>query len=92
MEALNTQFSDVVDAFEYFLSHEQNLNQLKRELSFTGFKSALDAILPKRFNTADLEFVWKKLSPGSDPVTITKFTQVFDNRKYSGNKVNPVQK
>lgn len=92
IEVLNSQFSGVSDAFEYFLSQDTQLNQISHELSITGFKNAIEAILPKRFSTDDINFIWKKISLGANSVTSMKFAQVFDNHKYTGSKVNLPQK
>ena len=91
-DALNTQFSDALDAFEYFLSHESQRYQLKREVCQDGFKKAINGLLPGRLQNEDHEYVWKRISLGLETINITKFIHVFSGKRYTGSKVNLTQR
>jgi hypothetical protein len=85
-EALNANYSDVQSSFEFFLSHESEIGQLKKELSFTGFQKSIQALIPKRFEKNEITYLWNKYTDSNGNVDFNKFQSIFDNKKFNGSR------
>jgi len=85
-EALNANYSDVQNAYDYFLGYEQETNPLAKEFTLTGFQKAIQALIPKRFDNQDIQFLWRKFSEGAITITFAKFNQLFGNNRFTGSR------
>lgn len=85
-EALNANYNDIQSAFEFFLSHEQEISKSARDITFQGFYKAINSLIPKRFDTNEIDYMWKKCSSGAEAVGLAKFQNVFDNKKFTGSR------
>lgn len=85
-EALNANYNDIQSAFESFLSHEQEINKSAKDITFQGFYKAINSLIPNRFDTNEIDFMWKKCSGGAEVVGLAKFQNGFDNKKFTGSR------
>jgi len=85
-EALNANYNDLYSAFEFFLSHEQETNKNAKDITLASFHKAINSLIPKRFDSTEIDFMWKKCSGGAEVVGIDKFQNLFDNKKFTGSR------
>lgn len=85
-EALNANYNDIKSAFDFFLSHEQEINPNAKDITYKGFQKAIHALIPKRFDNVEIDFMWKKCSGGLERVGLNKFEILFDNKKFTGSR------
>lgn len=90
LEALVAQFGDVTDAFNFFLSYEQeDHGPLRKEFGIESLSRGLNALCPKRFTKEEAIMVWKRLTGERDYVDLIRFGNVFRSSRYAGTRVNP---
>jgi len=91
-EALNANYSDVQNAYDYFMGYELETNPHAKEFTFNGFQKAIQALIPKRFDNQEIQFLWKKFSEGAITITFGKFNQLFGNNRFTGSRYISSQK
>ena len=75
-----------MDAFEFFISNESSLNSLGKELGYAAFKATLNSLLPKRFDTNEINWLWNKCSGAAETLDYGRFIIAFDCNKFMGPK------
>lgn len=91
-EAINANHSNAKNAFQFFLSHEQEINPQAKEITYSGFQKAINDLIPKRFEANDLSLLWKKCAEEAQCISINRFEQLFDNNKFTGSQyVSPTK-
>ena len=85
-DVLNSHFSSVSEAFEFFVSNDGSLNSLRKEIGFSAFKASLNSLLPKRFNINEINWLWNRCSASSEIMDYSKFIIEFDSQKFTGPK------
>ena len=85
-----TNFNDIHSAFLYFVKHEKKGNGLStssllskfQSLTYENFAESINSLLPKRFTSADISFVWKKLTKGAQTLNYSAFCELFESNKF----------
>ena len=91
-------FSDITNAYDYFASQgmtnkqvnkdkaisKETIKQVSKEITKAQFEKAIDAILPKRFGTSEMTYLWRKSSNDLDAINFKRFMEVFGHLKFSG--------
>jgi len=85
-ESLNANYSDIQSSFDFFLSHESEINQLRKQIGFDGFEKGIQALIPKRFDKSEIKFLWNKYTSTSGVLDFNQFQKIFDNKKFNGSK------
>jgi hypothetical protein len=86
-------FSDVTNAYDFFASqgmthkngkHDKHEKLVSKEITHAQFEKAIHAILPKRFGTSEMTYLWRKSSNDFDAINFKRFMEVFGQLKFSG--------
>jgi len=83
-EAIRTNYSDIESAFNFFLSHENQINPSTKVLSYKGFQNAINALLPKRFDETEIKFLWAVCSLDHETLNFGQFIEKFDKKSFNG--------
>lgn len=89
-EALTTNYSDIENAFEFFISHESQINTEATEITYQGFQKAIEALLPRRFDNSDMNYLWNKCSADKNVITFRRFSTLFANKNFTGTSYGPI--
>jgi Ca2+-binding EF-hand superfamily protein len=85
-DVLNTNFAGIQEAFDYFCDFEKTNLSLVKEVSLNAFKTSINALLPKRFDLSEINWLWNKSAGAAETMDFNKFTLAFDNKKFTGLK------
>ena len=55
-----------------------------QEVSFNGFQKAIEALLPKRFTSQQINFLWNSCSLNKKHLSFRAFNEKFNNKKFTG--------
>ena len=75
-DSIRSNFADIKTAFDYFLSFHSGPPPEK--ISLKDFESALEAIIPKRFNKKELASIWKQVFRDSSFISFREFRDNLD--------------
>ena len=83
-EVIASNYDSIENAYEFFLSIENQIYPSNTQVSYHGFQKALEALLPKRFTTQQITYLWNSCSLDKKSLSLRAFTEKFNNKKFTG--------
>jgi len=83
-EVIASNYDSIDNAYEFFLSIENQIYPNNTQVSYPGFQKALEALLPKRFTSQQITFLWNSCSLDKRTLSLRTFTEKFNNKKFTG--------
>jgi len=80
-EVISSNYNSIENAYEFFVSME---TPSSTDVSFRGFQKAIEALLPKRFTSQQIDFLWNTCSSDKKYLSFRSFNEKFNSKKFTG--------
>ena len=79
-DAVRANFADIRTAFDFFASFQVEGNN--EYISKAEFERGIKALIPSRFQSADVNFMWKSLNSSREHMHFSDFKSAFGDTKF----------
>ena len=75
ISALNSSFKTINNAFSFFTN-----SSLTDKMNFEHFSNGIKSLLPERFSTSDIKWLWNRVKDHHDYISYSQFALNFDKK------------